>query len=477
MTLTWTLNLYWNGYTGGGETNESGRLKGIATMRGKKATFGSNGFVRAAPGSLVVDLDNYDGRYDPWNTASALYPNFKPGIYVQLSVDYGSSHGVFAGIIKNIIPGIDKTRVVIADTWEWLKSTDAKVDICENINTYSAISNVLTSVDCPEYLSIGFLYGNETAIPYFWTAGRKAYDVVNELSESELGQLYVNFFGDFKYRSRQASYSIASSITITQAELLKGIYLPQPWDNIRNLVKARAHPRTLQTLQVLWTLQDIPAVSPGASVTIYTPYTYAGKSVPGYAVVSPVANTDYTMNTASTGASIDLTASFTVVQTKYGDTSKLVITNNHASLLGYIILMQIRGQPLDTPDPIEVISDKSGSNQPRILSLDFPWLQNVNIAQDFADYLCIKLKDPEPIPIIQIEDRSALQFEYDLYTKITLQIAKLGISADYYIIGIEHKSSGEGCQKITTTYYLEPTEAVSAWTFSTNIGTTSILAY
>jgi hypothetical protein len=139
--------------------------------------------------------------------------------------------------------------------------------------------------------------------------------------------------------------------------------------------------------------------------------------------------------------------------------------------------MQIRGQPLDTPDPIEVISDKSGTNQPRILSLDFPWLQNFNIAQDFADYLCTKLKDPEPTPTIQIEARDSLQFDYDLYTKITLQIAKLGISADYFIIGIEHKSSGDGCQKITTTYYLEPTEVVSAWTFPTNIGTTSILAY
>ena len=477
MTLTWTLNMYWNGYTGGGETDESGRMRGVSVVRGKKTMFGNTGFTRPQPGTLTIDLDNWDGRYDPWNTSSPLYPDFKPGVYAQLSVDYGSSHGVFAGIIKNIIPGIDKTRVVFADTWEWLKGKNSYVDLHENINTYDAISHVLVSVDCPEYLSIGYLYKNENPIPYFWAGGQSAHDLVHELSESELGQIYVNFFGDFKYKSRQSTYTDVSAVTITQADLLKDIYLPQPWDNIRNLVKAKAHPRTLQSLQVLWTLNDIPAVSPGESITLYTPYSYAGKPVPGYAVVSPVANTDYTMNTASTGASVDLTASFTVVQTKYGDTSKLVITNNHVSLLGYIILLQVRGQPLDTPDPIEVITDKSGTSQPRILSIDLPWQQNYNSARDFSSYLACLYYLPKPIPIIQIEARDSLQFDYELYTKITLQIAKLGISADYYIIGIEHKSLDDGCQKIVTTYYLEPTESVAAWTFSTNIGVSSILAY
>ena len=85
--LLWALRVLWDG-TWWGPNEAHGRMKDLTVNRGRQSILagGDRGLESFAPGEVTAILDNSDGRYDPFNTSSDLYPDVRPGKFVTLEV-------------------------------------------------------------------------------------------------------------------------------------------------------------------------------------------------------------------------------------------------------------------------------------------------------------------------------------------------------------------------------------------------------
>ena len=61
--------------------NEANRMVSLNVRRGRPAMLapGGRGFQPFQPGQAFAVFDNEDGRYDPFNASSPLYPHVTPG--------------------------------------------------------------------------------------------------------------------------------------------------------------------------------------------------------------------------------------------------------------------------------------------------------------------------------------------------------------------------------------------------------------
>ena len=481
MALTWKFEIDWDDDTV--YTDEAGKASDFQSWRGRSEYISpsGNGINPVGLGQCSFVLDNQDGRYDAWNTSSALYPDVEPGKFVKVSVaSTATYYEVFAGEIIDIIPSSvnrnETVTVLCADGYRRLVDNDSTTILYANITTDTAMGHVLTDANYPAAWGTALDSGLDT-IPYWWGTGEKVHRQIADLVDSELGTFFIAADGKATFHNRHKV--LTSAYTITQAELLTDVSLPQPWDNVRNIVNIVVNPRTIpDTGLEIYRLYDIPLVAAGAAITIWARYKYNYTDVPADNVIDPLVTTDYTMNTQSGGGGADASGDFTVVMTDFGDTAKLVITNNGA-VPAYITMLNLRGDPITQPYQSKAVAEKAEyATKPRVLTLDLPWQQQFNIGQDFANFLASALANPEPYPVIKIEDRATYQFTVDLFDLITLQIAAKGISDDFRIGRIEHRWLTSNGQSVVTKFYLEQYSGLSGyWRFTTQIGVSSIFGW
>ena len=94
MSINYWLGVDWSG--GGSSSDyvdEAGRVLKYTIDRGRDAVIGAEGggFERQSPGRMLLEVDNWDGRYDPWNSSGELYGKLMPGKRVRFISDAYSS--------------------------------------------------------------------------------------------------------------------------------------------------------------------------------------------------------------------------------------------------------------------------------------------------------------------------------------------------------------------------------------------------
>ena len=466
-TLAWGIEIDWEnkGYFDG--SNETGRMIGISGFRGKREFLKprGQGFEPVKTGSYIITLDNSDGRYNPYNQDSPLYPNVSYGVYAKISVRDISAdviYPVFVGIISDIkLSGYGtgaKARVYIKGLAVRLRENVARVPLSQDLEPSAAIGKVLDAIDYPSRFGTN-LTANADNIKYFWASGNKsAQSTINDITSSFMGYFFIGNDGKATYVPRTSI--VDSGIEFNQNDLLKDIGLPSSFENNKNVVRIKAHPRTIAGTGIIWQLiGDTPAVQVGNvnSETIWANYTYNDVPCPADNVAQPVAATDFLINSQSDGGGTDLTASCTVTLTDFGDTAKLVVTNN-SSQVGYIIKLQIKGDAIYEQNNADIVYPAdSMPDDPRELFLDLIWQQDLNVAKDFSDLLGAFFSNQTAFIEIQIDNRPQLQYSNDLFDIVTVNIAYLGLTGiSFRVAGIEHKSKTENCQSVLTTLYLEP---------------------
>lgn len=480
--LYWQLQVDWDG-NGVYSDCERQRIRDVKVRRGREEFIKADGsgFESVRVGEVRVKLDNWDGRYDPYNTGSPIYPYVRPGVRCKLrvrDVSTGVYHDVLRGFVADVQPmSGDDERVILTayDGIEFLKQQEIHDAIYENITVYAAINYLLTAAGWTDAKSIE---DNNDQMPYWWTMDKKAWEAITDLCNGYLGRAFVAADGTIKFYSRH--HTGVSETTITQDEIMKYIDVPQPWEVVRNKIYVTAYPRRLYSVVEIWRLQDTVYVGPSESVEIWANYVYAGEYVPAINVITPVATTDYLMNTLSDGTGTNLTANFSVAISAFSATAKLTITNN-GSQSGYITLLKLRGDALSSLNTVTILAEDAASQalyQIKTMQMEESLLQDANVAIDFANFLKGKLANPTAYPVIEILDRPSLQFSLDLFDTLTLTVAKKGINDDYDVSYIEHEFVGEAGQAVLTRIKLEVTEDLSGyWVFPTQIGVTSVFGY
>ena len=481
MAITWYLDIDWDN-DGSYEADEANRMVDFDCQRGRKTYISSDG-QRIQPvriGITRIKLDNYDGRYDAWNASSVLYPDVAPGRLARVRVTDGvDTYTIFSGKIADIVPRGGNNAYVeltIYDGISWLIDRSSSTALYDDIDADAAIGHVLDDVDWPAEWGRALDDAPED-IPYWWTDGDSAFKMITDLTNSGMGTFFAAADGKATYYSRQKV--IAASFDCTQSDLLQEIILPQPWDNVRNIITVKANPRVSQSLQVIWTLQDTPSIAPGDSLTVWAEFTYSGNRNPAEDVADPVATTDYTTNTQADGGGIDRTADTTVTITKFADTSKLVIDNDHASDTIFVTLSQVRGKPVAVTSQFGYTAEvQDYATNPRSMTMDLLWLQDTNTARDFAQFLASAIGQPQPFPQIGMIDQFTNQFSVDLFDVIGVELAHFGIDDDFSIAGMSHKWTDSNGQGTVTKFWIEPYSGVLGyWRFTTKIGITSIFGW
>lgn len=488
--LLWEVAIDWDG-DGYFESNESSHLKAITVDRGRKHLLQASGqgFENVGTGTATVTLWNDDGRYDGWNTSSPLYPNVGYGKDVRIRVrdlsGTASPYPLFRGRITNIAPSGygQQAQVVltVSDGLEYLRNYTARVPIQTGITISSAINLILADVKYPYDRTLDV---SSESVSYWWASGNtSAMNEIEDLSFSALGYFFVNASGAARFVGRTSVSGAVASFA--QYEILKDIGNPQPYEIRRNVVRVKVHPRTQASTGTVWQLVgSTPSIPTGESLTLWANYTYNNDPTPARNVVTPAVTTDWLVNSQSDGLGTNLSTSCTLTFYEYGDTAKIVITNNSGSL-GYVTLLKIRGDAIYEQNVTDVTypTDTGSVSDPRELLFDLKWQQDINIAVDYSNVLGPFYSSLHPMPVIKVENHYDRQFAIELFDIVEVDLDYLGLSgATYRVGGIEHQTDTayENCQKVTSTFYLEPYIAGGVymkWDTSSDWDTTTVFGW
>lgn len=475
--LAWGLSIDWNQDGIFSDVNEATRLVGLSVNRGRRALLKSDGsgVEQLQVGRLEVVLDNYDGRYDAWNTASPLYPNVSPGGDIRLIVrDLNGStpyYPVFRGIVNDIVPVIDgdgsrKVRVTADDTMAYLRNQVAGFPAAAYASgTYTAamfIADLLTSVNWPTRWGTDSTGGGAGAgIPFAWGDGQRTIaDQIYSFSTNLFSPLFISAAGKAVLHAFNLNWGGASVLTITEAMVNKDIRLTQPWLNKRNIVRVVSHRYVQDSApSVIWALgsNDRPSLIKGASLTFIAQYTHSNQPCGAVSVAAPVPTTDWTTNTVADGSGSDLTGSCTLTIVDLGDRARVTLTNNSLST-AYLTFAQLNGTAIYEIAPVEITSPSDASTvvNPRELRLEVRWAGWDKVIP-FLPYYYRLITAPEPSVTVFIEGQPASQFLLDLFDPVTLNFPTLGISGTKWWLGsVVHEARDPGCQNIRTTWSFEP---------------------
>jgi len=204
-TTHWSCEVDWDGdgvYTG---ESENAYMIGFKARRGRRTFLEINsegvasGFEPIRVGTASVTLDNTSRRFDPYNTASPLYPNVQPGRYIRIKTSYlGTEYPIIHGKITNIsVEDTDAEQTVtleIEDGLRLLQNTDVYIPLQEDIYFDDAIQMVLDDAGWPTLYG-SFLSGHSSGlmienIPY-WSVEGKAIDAIRAITQAAV---YSNFF-------------------------------------------------------------------------------------------------------------------------------------------------------------------------------------------------------------------------------------------------------------------------------------------
>ena len=489
QTLAWGLEVDWNG-DGLFENNEANRMVGISGFRGRTSMLRAvgSGVEPLRSGTYTFTLDNWDGRYDAWNSSSALYPNVTYGKDVRLRVrdmnGSASAYPVFYGIITDIIPHRDlennaQVQLVVEDSWVYLRNNKPRVVINASITTDAAMNLVLASINWPARWGRALDASSDT-ISYYWAlANQSAGQAVEDLANSGIDSFFISADGKATYIIR--SDIPAATLSISQDMVYKDIQIAQPWVNQRNVIRLTVNPRSQAASGVIWQLiGNAPSIAAGATLKFFAPYTYSNVACPANTVLQPVATTDWTTNTAANGSGTDKTANCSLTITDFGDTALVTVVNNDAGLV-YLTKAQIKGRAIYVTNAVDVTypSDATTITNPRELKQDLPWQQDVNVAQSIVTVLGPFYGTQFPVVTCRMSGRPSEQFLLDLYDTVTVTFTQMGLTGQSFrVAGIAMDSQDSACQDIITTLYLEPYATIlNAAVYDTSVYDTGVYGW
>jgi hypothetical protein len=485
--------------------DEGARLTGFTVWRGRKAALTVSGlsgeggrYVHVDTGTASLTLDNYDKRYDPWNTTGALYGHILPHRPFQLYATYNwVRYYLISGWIRN--PQMTDNNYASLDGTDgidWLQASRCGVGTLQtNYAVTSAFEDLLTGVSWPFIDTSGWVLGtsalgtntalgsalledNGDRIPYWYSDPDKTiWGEIEDISDAFAGDPYISATGVFSYNARALGET--SALTITQDLVHKNILRPQPWEEVKNDIQIKVNPLIATTaLSELWRLSYEPAIPEGETLTLWANLNFEGTPCAQTAITAPASGTDYTGGSTSGGTNKN--ANITIVMTAYASTVKLVISHNYAGTL-YLSLLKLRGTGIYSKDTT-VMRDEDTASQTaygkQTLYIDSPWMQSTTDGKSHAGWAKVVYDQPRKIVWLRIEQRPDIQLAVDLFQQVTLDIDALQISGGYYVTSIEHEWQAGG--DLITTWRCEPNgvETGGIWILgSSALDTTTILGW
>lgn len=331
---------------------------------------------------------------------------FDLGIPIRLAITssgttYYKFHGTLASV--KVSPGSKRDRVVVCTAVDWLdvagrwqlvgvptqvskRSDEVFLAIAANVPVQPPAYSVVAGTDTYAYALDNYAGGNQ---PFAMTEFQR-------LEQSELGFVYQK--GDTVQGGTVVAESrdtrMLATVALTLTNQGTNLALSRSREQIKNRVRMIVNPRTVDAAAtaVLFTLQNKPDIAPGQSITIegnYVDPNQKAAKVGGTDMVTPVATTDFLMNTASDGSGTNVTANFTVTAEFNPGNVIYTITNNHATLAGFVTFLQARGRGIYAYEPVVCPATNDESVRaygPSTLEFTMPYQSSPLVGKGAADW-------------------------------------------------------------------------------------------
>lgn len=435
-------------------------------------------------GKCELRLNNADDKYSPEYASSPLYGYVKPGREIQITAyfDRAEPYTLFRGRIFTITPHPIHSKqdcyILAVDGMDILARADISTELHEDQKTGVLIGDVLDKASWDSdrrTLDTGI-----DTLPYVWWNNQKAMLAINQLEESQLGMFYVDGAGYARWEDRH--HRLKGEHTTARYEFDNAmIDIPYEYSvkSVINRSISPFTPRTEAALATIWTLKEgTPSIAPGETYSFEAEYSY-----PAVDVVTPVANTDYTINSESGGGGDDLSGDMTVTFTGYGAGAVISIVSA-ASVIAYITLFQIRGKSVTNERAIIRTAEDSTSQDDYGLQsrdLTVPFQSSLATAEGLAKWLVATYKDPIPDIKMNVVNADWERWREILARQVSDRIAvkntKLGLDGDYYINKAKHRINQGGILHAVQ-WTLEDADDLEYWILGTSLlGTGTRLAY
>jgi hypothetical protein len=434
-------------------------MESFSVTRGRQYTVSPNGerFEEEETGKFTAKFYDQNGRYDFYNENSPLYGMLSGGKRFRMKVrtPEDAIHYVMSGVLDEPAAyterGLNMATLTGVDGWGFLREQAESVTIPlqESIYAHEAMALILEKASWPPVWPVVLDDGSDLR-NYYWVDQKSAARAIHELAGSELGTVCVQANGAMRFRARASSES--DVIAITHDDCLK-VSRATPKDVIRNLIRVRTRPLSVQSQQVVWSLPGELEINPGGTVEVWAEYEYNGQSAPVKNPVDPlVAGTDYEGWTGSGKTGSNVTSDISVSLYSFSTRAKLEVTNNGA-VLAYVSL-KVRGEPIAAQNSATFENDIAESirqfgARPFTLEID----QNLNKARQYASLLAGYLAGAKNFLIVDLMPNHRMQFGVDLGQVIRGNFPAYHIDKSYRVIRIEHRNRGNLTQ---TRWWLEP---------------------
>lgn len=449
--LIWVINIGWAGDSFDG-TNEASidniALEDVRISRGTKYYIKSNGrgLEPMEVGKAVLKFYDPSRRYDPYNTASPLYPNVNPGRLIQISVlviETGIRSVLFTGNITDIQPSshLDTVTITAQDAFGWFSRANYATSAIYTTTISSAINRVLSIVGWKGQKRIT---SSAQPLQVFEPGDGDALSILNQLSEANLGTLFIDRAGALTYYPY--NYNSMPSHSIDEDILLNEIRTPQPWETVCNEIRVIANRRGKRPSIAIWQETAVEHFDIGETKEFGASYK---QSV-------DINTTSIKANYNANGSGGDASGFFSVVLSDITTTSCTVTVSNNSGAVAYMNYLSVLGREIVSAPIIIKQSDTTsiGRYGARRFILDNAWLMDKGYATAMAGWLKSFLKDPQINPTVMIQQRVSDQFDIELMDKIVLNAPTRSISDTFYIRGIEYEWLADTGQSVLTTIYL-----------------------
>ena len=513
MATGFTVEVDWNNsglFAAAGE-DVTDRVLSLEWGRGRD--YASQLTGRSKAGFARIRLDNRSGDYSSFNAASPLAGNILPGRAVRISGSSGSFpytfpisfvQTVWTGWLVRLVPepSIQRSHVVTLEaigSLGFINQRQVELVSQTNRRTDQLVGDFLDAIGWDSgahALKTRTLATGQTTITRHWSERKGALDGLREIEETEAGFLLEEKGGGIAFQDRQyrlAGAALTSQLTLSDASLpsYSAIEQQDPLPAIANILETEVQLYAVGGLAVLWTLAETGLNSPlierdGGIRTFWAQFPNPDSGADAVAVnawTTPVATTDYTVNTAADGTGTDITADVSVVVEKFGQSMKVTLTNANASD-GYVTFLQGRGTPVTASDPVKVRREDAtsqGKYGERMWSNPAKFVPDTDEAEDWARFHLGIYKDPIPVLAVSFEARrselAGHAVERDIGDRVTVVSSNLGINGDFFIEAEHHQVDAH--QNHTVTWELSDAERFSDfWVLGTSaLGTQTRLAY
>ena len=317
-----------------------------------------------------------------------------------------------------------------------------------------------------------------------WDANTSVYAAIREMVEREAGRFWQGRDGTLYFAPR----TYFPSHTTVQATFADGM---QAMDyefgaDVSNIVITNYQPRITGTAgTTLATLGSSALVAATSTLDIVYRFVGSGtgETVAGTALITPVATTDYTANSASDGSGTDLTSNITASIITTNATAATVRYTNAGAAAYIQAASKLRGTPLTKFNELAYTATDSDSvlAYGRLVYTTPGVQDSLADATTLADYQLSLRKDPvgrvDSVTFSGWDTRVTTQLlARSIGDRITMTEQQTQAAGAWFIIGEKHEVS-EGAYNVT--WVLEDAGTIIYWLLGTatqgELGQTTIL--